>query len=218
MPVALVTGASRGIGKAIASEFAAQAWHVLTPSRAELDLRDGSAIRDWCASGGDEKIDALVHSAGINFPRSLGDIPDELWAETLQVNLTAFRQLLQGLAHRIGGGRILAIGSILGIVSRPERAAYSASKAALAGFIRALAVEQGPKGVYANVLCPGFVDTDLTRQNNTPAQIAALEGSIPLRRLATPAEIARIAVWLCSPQNTYITGQSIVCDGGFTCL
>jgi 3-oxoacyl-[acyl-carrier protein] reductase len=114
--------------------------------------------------------------------------------------------------------RILALGSILGIVSRPERAAYSASKAALAAFIRTLAVELGPRGILANVLCPGFVETDLTRQNNTPEEIAAVVQSIPLHRLAMPEEIARLAVWLCSKQNTYITGQSIVCDGGFTSL
>lgn len=218
MPLALVTGASRGIGRAIAAEFCAQSWKVLTPTRSELDLGDSNAIRHWCAQSGTEKIDALVHSAGINQPRPFSEIPDKLWAETLQINLTALRQLLQGLAPRTDGARILAIGSILGIISRPDRAAYSASKAALGGLIRSFAVELGPRGILANVLCPGYVDTDLTRQNNTPEQIASIEDSIPLRRLARPEEIARLAVWLCSLQNTYLTGQSIICDGGFTCL
>ena len=219
MPLALVTGASRGIGRAIADEFVAQGWQVLSPTRSELDLRDGDAIRSWCAALGTEKVDAFVHSAGVNSPRPLAQITDELWAVTLQVNLTALRQLTQGIVPRmVAGGRIVALSSILGIVSRPGRATYSATKAAVNGLIRALAVELGPQGILANALCPGYVETDLTRQNNSPEQLTAITESIPLRRLASAQEIARLAVWLCSAQNTYLTGQAIAIDGGFTSL
>ncbi|MDX6766669.1 MAG: SDR family oxidoreductase [Candidatus Methylacidiphilales bacterium] len=220
MPVVVITGASRGIGKAIAEVFARESWSVIAPARAELDLSDPASIRAWCAGPGSGQgpIDALVHSAGINRPLPVRDIPDEVWAETFQINLNALRLLLQGLGTRLDGGRILALGSIFGLVSRPGRGAYAASKAALSGFIRTLAVEEGPKGTLANVLCPGYVDTDLTRSNNTPEQIASLCQTIPLRRLAKPEEIAHLAHWLCSEQNSYITGQSIVCDGGFTSL
>jgi len=219
MPLALVTGASRGLGLAIAAEFSVQGWRVLAPSRDELDLSDGDAIRRWCTALGAEKIDALVHSAGVNRPRALAEITDEIWADSFQVNLTALRQLAQGIAPRMtGGGRIVAMSSIFGIVSRPGRATYSATKAAVNGFIRALAVELGPQGILANALCPGYVLTDMTRQNNTPEQLDEIAGTIPLRRIGTPQEIARLAVWLCSEQNTYLTGQAVVCDGGQTCL
>lgn len=219
MPLALVTGASRGIGRAIADEFGKQGWTVLAPTRAELDLNNGAAIRSWCDSPGAENIDALVHCAGVNWPRPLAEITDEIWDETFQVNLTALRQLAQGVASRmVGGGRIVAVSSILSLVSRPGRATYSATKSAVNGFIRALAIELGPQNILANALCPGYVDTDLTRQNNSPEQLAAIAETIPLRRLGTAQEIAKLAVWLCSAENTYLTGQAIVIDGGFTCL
>jgi 3-oxoacyl-[acyl-carrier protein] reductase len=219
MPLALVTGASRGIGRAIAGEFTDRGWKVLAPSRAELDLRDGNAIRRWCAALDAPKVDALVHSAGVNWPGPIGDVAGDVWADTLQVNLTALFQLAQGVAPRMqGGGRIVALSSILAFVSRPGRGPYSAAKAGVNGFIRALAAELGPRGILANALCPGYIDTDLTRANNTPEQIEAIVGTIPLRRLGTPQEIARLAVWLCSDENTYLTGQAIYCDGGFTCL
>lgn len=218
MPLALVTGASRGIGRAIVAEFSAQGWEVLAPARMELDLSDGGGIRRWCATLGGQRFDAFVHSAGVNWPKPLAQISDDLWAETLQVNLTALRQLVQGVAPRLVGGRILALSSIFGIVTRANRAAYSATKAAVNGFIRTLAVELGPEGILANALCPGYIDTDLTRQNNTTEQLAAIAQAIPLGRLGTPEEIAKLAVWLCSSHNTYLTGQAIVADGGFTCL
>lgn len=219
MPTAVLTGGSRGLGLAMATEFTAQGWHVITPSRQELDLLDSGAIAKWCA-GLPGRVDALVHSAGVNWLRPVVAIDDEVWEEMLQVNLTALRVLVQGLVGRMtppDGGRILALSSILSLVGRPHRAAYSSTKAAVNAFIRGIAVELGPQAILANALCPGYIDTDLTRQNNSPEVLEALQETIPLRRLGQPEDIAPLAVWLCSRHNTYVTGQTIVIDGGFTC-
>lgn len=219
MSKALVTGASRGIGRAIAETFAAQGWDVIAPSRGELDLADANAVRKWCSVHQNISFEAFVHSAGVNWPCPLAEMTEDGWAQTLQVNLTSFRQLVQAITPRMGAsGRILVLSSMLSVISRPGRGAYSATKAAVNALVRTLALELGPMGVLANALCPGYVDTDLTRQNNSPEQIAALTKSIPLGRLATAQEIAAFAVWLCSSQNSYLTGQSILIDGGFTCL
>lgn len=216
--VAVVTGGSRGIGRAIVAEFVRDGWQVLAPTRAELDLSDASSIRGWCASLPAEiVVDAIVHSAGVNWPRPIEAVDEPIWQATMQVNVAAALQLVQGLQPRLPGARIVMLGSILGLVSRPHRSAYSASKAALQGLVRAMAVELGPQQTLVNALCPGYVDTDLTRANNSAAQLEAIAATIPLRRLGTPTEVARLAVWLCSRQNTYLTGQSLVIDGGFTC-
>jgi 3-oxoacyl-[acyl-carrier protein] reductase len=216
--VAVVTGGSRGIGRAIVDEFARNGWQVLAPARAELDVSDAASIRHWCERlPADITVDALVHSAGVNWPRPIEDVDEPTWHATMQVNVGAAMQLVQGLQPRLAGARLVMLGSILGMVSRPHRSAYSASKAALQGLVRAMAVELGPQQTLVNALCPGYIDTDLTRANNTGVQLDAIAASIPLRRLGTPIEVARLAAWLCSTENTYLTGQSLVIDGGFTC-
>ncbi len=213
---ALVTGGSRGLGRAVAERLRGSGWDVLAPSRAELDLADPASIAAYCAAMTDP-LDAVVHSAGVNWPRAVVQLDFALWNTTLQVNLTAAAQLISGLLPRIRGARVVALGSVLGMVSRPGRAAYSSSKAALSGLVRSLAVELGHDGVLVNAVCPGYIDTDLTRANNTPAQLEAIAATIPLGRLGQPDEIAALVYWLCSAENTYLTGQSIIVDGGFTC-
>jgi 3-oxoacyl-[acyl-carrier protein] reductase len=134
--------------------------------------------------------------------------------------LTAPLRLIQAFAPSMqtrGWGRILNVSSIFSVVTKEQRAIYSMTKAALNALTRSAAVELGPFGILVNALCPGYVDTELTRTNNSPADIAALESQIPLRRLAQPAELARVAAFLCSEENTYLTGQSVLVDGGFTC-
>lgn len=220
MPQALVTGGSRGIGAAIVREFRYQGWQVLVPTRLEMDLRNCGSIRNYIGTLSGVSIDALVHSAGVNWPKPLEQITETAWEEILQVNLSALRQLIQSITPKMveqGSGRILALSSIFSLVSRPGRAAYAASKAAVNALVRTAAIELGPKGIIANSLCPGYIDTDLTRQNNTSDQIRQIATTIPLGRLGTPEEIARLAVFLCSDTNTYLTGQAIVADGGFTC-
>lgn len=218
--VALVTGASRGIGKAIAEAFRAEGARVLAPARAELDLSSDAAIDGYLA-GLKERVDILVNDAGINPLGSAEDYADADLEAVLQVNLKApmrlMRGLLPGMRER-GYGRVVNISSVWSLVSKPRRFAYSSAKAAVNGMTRAAAVECSRYGVLVNAIAPGYVNTELTRKNNSEAEIKAIAEGIPARRLAEPAEIAAVAVFLASSRNTYITGQTIAADGGYTCL
>ena len=216
---ALVTGAARGIGAAIADALRVQDVHVLDAGRADLDLSDSASIASWLGRHGGG-VDVLVNNAGINVLNDIEAVTPEDWAAMVQVDLTAPLQLIQGVSPGMrarGWGRIVNISSIFGVVTRERRGAYSAVKAGLNGLTRTAAVELAPHGVLVNSVCPGYVATDLTRQNNSPADIEKIEATIPLGRLAAPDEIARLVAWLCSEANTYLTGQTILVDGGFTC-
>ena len=114
-----------------------------------------------------------------------------------------------------GWGRVLNISSIFSLVTKERRLTYSTVKAGLNGMTRSLALELAPYNVLVNSLCPGYVETALTRANNAPEEIAAIARSIPVGRLAQPEEIARVAAFLCSEENTYLTGQTLAVDGGF---
>jgi 3-oxoacyl-[acyl-carrier protein] reductase len=216
----MVTGGARGIGQAIAVRFRQAGWEVWAPTRQELDLSDLQAARETLARlPRVQEMDALVHSAGINPVAALGEHTLDTWRQTLDVNLGAAFLLLQAVAPSMTArkfGRVLLLGSIFSHLARPGRAPYASAKAGLLGLARTAALELGPSGVLVNVLCPGFVDTALTRQNNTPEQLRELEARIPLGRLAAPAELAETAFFLCSEQNTYLTGQDLVVDGGFS--
>lgn len=213
----LITGGARGIGAAIVARYAAEGWRVLSPTRADVDLDDLDAVRGFSASVG--VVDALVLNAGINDPAPVASLALDVWQRTARVNVEAALVLVQALAPGMasrGQGWIVGVGSIYGQLARPGRAAYSASKAALAALMRSATVEWGPEGVLANTVAPGFVDTALTRKNNTPEQVAALAAQVPLRRLAAPGEIAGVVFMLGSEQNSYIAGAEIVVDGGFS--
>ncbi len=216
----LVTGGSRGIGRAIADRFRQSGHDVTTPARADLDLAEMQQVVDYCKTGSLVDFDVLINNAGENEPLALQQIKGPEFQRILAVNVTAPFMLARFLGVAMaekGWGRIVNIGSVYGLVSRERRSMYSTTKSALNGMTRALAVELGPRNVLVNTLCPGFVDTDLTRQNNTEAEIAKLCESVPLRRLADPREIAETVFFLGSEFNSYITGQAIVIDGGFVC-
>ena len=220
MRIALVTGASRGIGAAIANKLIASDYKVLTPSRAELDLGSDQSVESYLANL-DQPVDILINNAGINRIAMLENIQNEDLIDTLQINLLAPFRLIQFLAPQMKArnyGRIVNISSLWGFVSRAGRISYSMSKTALNGMTRSLAVELAPFSVLVNAVAPGYVMTDLTRQNNSSTEIEKISQSIPIRRLAEPQEIASVVVFLCSEQNTYLTGQTIVVDGGYTCL
>jgi len=216
----LITGGARGIGAAISATLLAGGHRVIAPVREQLDLSRPESVEAYVRLHRGQEIDILINNAGINHLRTLGEIDDTAWHAMLQTNLNAALQLVQafapGMAAR-GWGRVLNVTSILSIVARERRAAYSMTKAALNALTRSAAVEFGPGGVLVNSLAPGYVDTALTRQNNSPEVIAQLELSIPLRRMGRADELAKVAAFLVSEDNTYLTGQTIVADGGFTC-
>ena len=213
----LVTGGARGIGRSIAELYRMHGYAVATPGRAELDLASNESIQRFVAAGG-TAVDVLVNNAGENKIGPLETLDPDDWDRILQTNLTAPMLLIRAAAQHMaakGWGRVVNISSCYSMVSRAGRGPYTASKSGLNGLTRTAALEYAARGVLINALCPGFVETDMTRANNSPEQIAALCALVPLGRLAKPDEIARGVYFLGSEENTYMTGQAIVLDGGF---
>lgn len=218
--LALVTGASRGIGFAIAKKLLAEGLEVLTPGRQEMDLSSPVAIEKYL-NNLKRSVDVLVNNAGINLLGSVLEIDEKNISETVQVNLLTPLQLVRAVVPGMiknNYGRIVNISSIWGIITKPRRLTYSLTKSGLIGMTRTLAVELAPYNILVNAVAPGYVNTELTRQNNTEQELEIIRKSIPIQRLAEPSEIAEVVAFLCSEKNTYITGQVIVVDGGFTCL
>jgi len=230
---ALVTGASRGIGRAIAE--------TLLTRNAEVMVTSTGEVPEWCAQypkcthvSADFKnqqslekllekvdtmqtIDILINNAGIHKPEAAFEINDESWRYIFAVNLDAPMAIMRAVTARMKSqkrGRIVNIGSIAGFVSKPGSGAYAASKAALAALTRSIAVDMGPCHVQVNTLCPGHTQTDMVTSILSEQQQADFQKSIPLGRFAAPEEIANFALFLCSDLNTYITGQTVTVDGG----
>jgi len=216
---ALVTGGSRGLGAAIAAALATDGVQVLAPGRAELDLADRASVRAWLERPDRPEVDVLVNNAGLNHLGRVGALSDVLVDEMMAVNLEAplrlMNGLLPGMAAR-GWGRVVNIASIWAVLGRPGRGAYAATKAALTGLTRVAAAEVAAQGVLVNAVCPGYIETELTRRNNSPAELAAIAATIPAGRLGRPEEVAELVRWLCSPLNSYLTGQTVVLDGGLS--
>jgi 3-oxoacyl-[acyl-carrier protein] reductase len=227
---ALVTGATRGIGRAIAETLRAEGAYVIGTATGtgasgvcneyvQADFADLEQIRACAEFTRRAAPDILVNNAGINKIGSFTEIDPEDFRRIQQVNVLAPFFLCQaaipGMKQR-GWGRIVNISSIWGKISRKHRASYSASKFALDGMTVALAAELSGDGILANCVSPGFIDTELTRRvlgENGMREVAA---GLPVGRLGTVTEIARAVAWLASPENTYLTGQNIAVDGGFT--
>ena len=216
---ALVTGGSRGIGRAIVAELKRRGMEVVAPGRDELDLAKPASIQAFIKAHADRGIDVLVNNAGINHIRSLAKLDGPAWRDMVQVNLTAPLELIQGFSAGMRTrkwGRIVNVSSVFSLVTREGRAAYSATKSGLNGLTRTCAVELAAEHILVNAICPGYVETEMTKRNNGPAELEAIARTIPIRRLAQPDEIARVAGFLCSEENTYCTGQLLAVDGGFT--
>lgn len=216
----LITGASRGIGKAIARKYQERGYKILAPSRQELELASAESVRSYAAVLKSTPVDVLINNAGENPIAEISSLDPAVWERSLAVNLTAPFLLIQQASVAMiqqGWGRIVNISSCFSLVTRRGRAAYGAAKSGLNALTRTAALEYARHNILVNALCPGFVETDMTRANNTPEQIEALRQSIPLGRLATAEEIAAFVFFLGSQENTYVTGQTLVIDGGFLC-
>lgn len=216
--IALVTGGSRGIGRAIVFQFESKGYEVLA-TRDEMDLRNTFSIEQYCRQI-NTPVDIIVNNAGINTIATLDFLEDNVLEEMLQINLKAPLKIIQCLKEQMGQeclGHIVNVSSIWSFISKEGRSGYTAAKTAINGITRTLALEFAKKNILVNAVAPGFVDTELTRKNNTKEEISLLENAIPLGRMANPSEIAELVYFLCSDANRYITGQTILIDGGYTC-
>lgn len=219
MRTVLITGGSRGIGYEIKEKLSKEGYNVLAPERTELDLSNPDLLEEYL-SNLSITVDILVNNAGINPIVDCVELKNSTINETIDVNLVSPLKLVRAVLPNMiekHFGRIVNISSIWGAVSKPGRLIYSVSKSGLDGMTRALAVEFAEYNILVNSVAPGYVATDLTKRNNTEEEIAKLEKNIPLGRLAEPKEIAELVSFLVSEKNSYITGQTIYIDGGFTC-
>ncbi|MBI5449365.1 SDR family oxidoreductase [Candidatus Gottesmanbacteria bacterium] len=216
---ALITGGSRGIGKAIVSILKKEEFTVLAPDRSELDLLNDESIAAYGRKIRNTRIDVLINNAGINAPQWIEEMTDENIVQTIQVNLIApvklIRAAVPGMKKR-RWGRIINISSMFGVIARGKQALYVATKHGINGITKSLALELAPNNILVNSVCPGFTATDLVLRN-APDKIKSLERDIPIGRLADPREIAKLVRFLVSDENSYMTGSIVVIDGGYTC-
>lgn len=227
-----VTGATRGIGRAIAEGFrSGGAWVIGTGTGdakgAEVhcneyfraDFSELDQIHACAEFVRKTEPDVLVNNAAINKIAPFVQIDPDDFLRIQQVNVFAPFCLCQAAIpgmKRKGWGRIVSLSSIWGKISKEYRGSYSASKFAVDGMMVALALEHAADGILANCVSPGVTDTELTRKVLGEEGIRQLVSSVPARRMAKVEEIARLVVWLGGPDNTYVTGQNIAIDGGFT--
>ena len=239
--VALVTGASRGIGKAIAARLARDGRHVVLVSRTEGPLNDvrhaieqagGKAsvlaadiadAKAWAAAVESVaekhgRLDILVNNAGITKDNLSLRMTDEDWNTVISTNLTSAFVAIRAAARammRNRFGRIVNISSTSGIVGNSGQANYAAAKSGLLGLTKTIARELGGKGITANVIAPGFIETDMT--HNLPQQVKDhVLGLMALKRLGTPDDIAAAVAYVTSDEAGFLTGQTICVDGGMT--
>ncbi|MEI7866736.1 MAG: 3-oxoacyl-ACP reductase FabG [Candidatus Methylumidiphilus sp.] len=237
--IAVVTGASRGIGRAIAFRLAAAGHFVIGTATTEvsaeaigkalaeaglkgvgrtLDVADGEAVESFIKAVTDEfgAPAILVNNAGITRDNLLMRMKDDDWDAIIQTNLTSVYRLskavLRGMT-KARFGRIVNITSVVGATGNAGQANYAAAKAGIIGFTKSLAKELGSRNVTVNAVAPGFIDTDMTR-SLPEGQKKALLGQIPLGRLGQPEEIAGAVAFLCSPDGGYITGETLHVNGG----
>jgi NAD(P)-dependent dehydrogenase (short-subunit alcohol dehydrogenase family) len=228
-----VTGASRGIGQGIAQAFRAEGAWVIGTRTGDQCTPPADICNEWFSADFTEldqigacaefvrnaAPDVLVNNAGINKNSPFVEIQPDVFRAIQQVNVFAPFMLCQAAIPSMqqkGWGRIVNISSIWGKISMAHRAAYSTSKFALDGMTVALAAEHSIDGIIANSIAPGFIDTDLTHQMLGEEGIKALVSKVPANRLGQVSEIARLVLWLASEENTFIAGQNVAIDGGFT--
>lgn len=242
--VALVTGGSQGLGKAMARGLVESGAKVILVSRDEsklqaslaevlkgtqgegkiivADLAQRSAVKEVASKGIQAfgKIDILINNAGTNRPQPIDQITDEAWDQVLELNLTSVmgltREIVPGMKDR-RWGRVINIASIMATISKEGRNGYSATKAALLGLTRASALDLGPFGVTVNCLSPGPFLTELPGKLLSPGEKAAFASHTAVGRWGEPEELVGAMLLLASPAGSYITGTNLVVDGGYLC-
>jgi 3-oxoacyl-[acyl-carrier protein] reductase len=238
---ALVTGATGGIGAAIAAALHAQGAHVVLSGTREAVLQERAAelgervsavpanLSDAAAVDGlieaaeaaaGAPVDILVANAGITKDGLLLRMKDDDWAEVLKVNLESYfrlsRAATKGMMRR-RHGRILGITSVVGVTGNPGQANYAASKAGMIGFSKALAQEVATRGITVNCVAPGFIESPMT-DGLTEQQKAQILGTIPAARLGVGADVAAACVYLASDEAAYVTGQTLHVNGGMAMI
>ncbi len=215
---ALVLGGSGAIGSAIASALEESGHSVHSVGSRDFDLSSGIAISKFFNRYAPE-FDILVHSGGYNVPKEFDLLSDEEIRLSLDANLFGFLDVTRRCLpywRRVGWGRIVVVSSLYGFLARSGRLPYVLSKHALVGAVKTFAIEFAKYGVLSNSVSPGFIETPLTFRNNSRDQIAQLVAGVPMGRLGSPSEVAHVVQFLCSENNSYINGQDIVVDGGYS--
>jgi 2-deoxy-D-gluconate 3-dehydrogenase len=215
-PVALVTGASRGIGRAVADRLRADGWSVETAERASgVDLADAEQARR--AVERLDRIDALVASAGTTARFAALELPLAEWRRVLELNLTSVFVLAQAAGRRMveaGGGSIVLVASLMSFLGGVDIVAYTASKGGVAQLAKAFSNELAPRGVRVNAVAPGYVETEMTSDIEDWKR-REVSARIPLGRWGTPEDVAAAVRWLLSDEAAYVTGIVLPVDGGF---
>jgi len=224
----LVTGGNRGIGRAIAEGFVANGDRVAVTTRSggapegtldvRCDITDAAAVDAAFAEieAAHGPVEVLVANAGITADTLLLRMSEDDWSSVIDTNLTGSFRLAKRAAKgmlRLRRGRIIFISSVVGLLGSAGQVNYAASKAGLVGMARSLARELGSRSITANVVAPGFVETDMT-DVLTDDQKAAIRTQVPLGRYASPAEVASAVTWLAGDGAAYVTGAVIPVDGG----
>ena len=241
--VALITGAGRGIGKAIALRFAQEGCNIAFTDIAlndvvmetEKELQAlGVKVKAYASNAAnfeethkvvDEivkdfgRIDILVNNAGITKDTALKRMTEEQWDAVINVNLKSvfnFTKAVQPVMWKQAGGSVINMSSVVGVSGNANQCNYSASKAGIIGFTKSAAKEMGVRNIRHNAIAPGFIITAMT--DALPEDVRkAWESQIPLRRGGTPEDVANVALFLASDLSSYVTGQVIHCCGGMNC-
>ncbi len=237
-PLAVITGAASGIGRATTERFVRDGWRVAALDRSVDGLRRLKASRIFPYLCDLNQIAALtplahrivkelgppralVNNAGVWFYEPIDESTDDHWQTTLNVNLVAAAALARGFVpamKKVGGAAIVNVSSRNALSSSPKSSSYDASKAGLLGLTRTLAIELGPSGVRCNAVCPGVIDTPANKQELAdPRFVKNYLRLIPLNRFGAAADIANVIYFLASDQSAFVTGQHLVADGGQMC-